>query len=189
MRVLLHICCAPCALMPVQELGSQGHELMGLFYNPNVQPYLEHQRRLETLTGWAEDEGLRLIVHDDYDPEKWFRQMAYRESMRCSICYHMRLTRAAQVARKGGFDAFCTTLLYSVRQKHDLIIETGRAVAKRHGVNFLEQDFRPHWKAGVALSLEKGLYRQPYCGCIYSERDRFQKRIPKKRASFAQAER
>ena len=141
------------------------------------------------MTSWAEEEALRLIVHDEYEPEKWFRQMAFRESMRCSICYHMRLTRAAQVARKGGFDAFCTTLLYSVRQKHQAIIETGQAAAKRYGVTFLERDYRPQWKAGVARSLEKGLYRQAYCGCLYSERDRFQKRAHDKQASPAQAER
>ncbi len=173
MRILLHICCAPCALMPVEVLEGEGHQLMGLFYNPNVQPYTENQRRLDTLTGWAGRRGLKLVVHDEYDPEAWLRQMAFREAARCGICYHQRLTRAAQVARKGGFDAFSTTLLYSRRQKHELVKATAQAVASEQGVEFYYRDFRPWWQQGIQLSHELGLYRQQYCGCIYSERDRY----------------
>lgn len=175
MRILLHICCAPCALMPVEVLRDEGHELMGLFYNPNIQPYQEHQRRLACLEPWAADEGLKLVVHGDYDPEAWFRRTAFREAMRCNLCHHDRMTRAAQVARKGGFDGFTSTLLYSVRQKHDSVAEAGRAAAARYGVEFVYRDFRPLWKPGVARSLELEMYRQQYCGCLYSERDRFQR--------------
>ena len=103
MRILLHICCAPCALMPVRELRAQGHELMGLWYNPNVHPYTENQKRLDTLKAWAEDAELRLIVQDDYPLEKWLRRTAHREAVRCGLCYHDRLLRAAQVAKKGRF--------------------------------------------------------------------------------------
>lgn len=159
--------------MPVAELKGQGAELMGLFFNPNVQPYTENQRRLETCRDWAEGSGLRLIVQEEYDPESWLRQMAFRESTRCRICYHQRLTRTAQVAKRGGFDAFSTTLLYSVRQKHDLIVQIARSVADKEGVEFHYQDFRPFWKQGIARSKELGLYRQQYCGCIYSERERY----------------
>ena len=173
MKILLHICCAPCALMPVETLRREGHEVMGLFYNPNIQPYTENQRRLDTLRSWAQGAGLDLVVLDEYDPEAWLRAVAFREHMRCGLCYHQRLSRAASVAQKGGFDAFCTTLLYSVRQKHEKIMETGRAVGQERGVDFLYRDFRPMWKQGVALSQELGLYRQQYCGCIFSERDRY----------------
>ena len=173
MRILLHICCAPCALMPLRELRDRGHELMGLWFNPNIQPYTENQRRLKTLLAWAQGEDLRLIRQDEYDPVSWLRGAAFREEMRCRLCYHQRLTRAAQVARRGGFDAFSTTLLYSVRQKHELIRELGRAVAAERGVSFHYQDFRPFWKEGVELSQRLGLYRQQYCGCIYSEAERY----------------
>ncbi len=173
MRVLLHICCAPCALMPVQGLQEEGCELRGLYYNPNIQPYTENQRRLETLTAWAGSQGLPLIVQDEYHPETWLRRVAFREEVRCRICYHDRLTRAAQVAKRGKFDAFTTTLLYSVRQKHELVRELGEAVAAERGVPFLYRDFRPQWREGVQRSLELGLYRQAYCGCIFSERDRY----------------
>ncbi len=173
MRVLMHICCAPCALMPVQELREEGCELRGLYYNPNIQPYTENQRRLATLTGWAGDHDLDMIVQDEYEPEKWLRRVAFREGERCRICYHDRLTRAAQVAKRGKFDAFTTTLLYSVRQKHDLVREIGEAVGAERGVQFLYRDFRPHWREGIRRSQEQGLYRQAYCGCIFSERDRY----------------
>lgn len=173
MKILLHICCAPCALMPVEELRSQGHELMGLSYNPNIHPYTENRRRRETVQDWASDTKLKLVVQDEYDPEAWLRQVAFREAMRCPMCYHQRLTRAAQVAKRGKFDAFSTTLLYSKRQKHGLIVETAQAVAAKQGIKFFYQDFRPHWKEGIIRSQELGLYRQQYCGCLFSERDRY----------------
>lgn len=173
MRVLVHICCAPCALMPVRGLLEEGCDLRGLYYNPNIQPYTENQRRLTTLKDWAGTEGLDLIVQDEYEPEKWLRRVAFREEMRCRICYHDRLTRAAQVAKRGKFDAFTTTLLYSVRQKHDMLRELGEAVAAERGVKFLYRDFRPYWREGIQRSQELGLYRQAYCGCIFSERDRY----------------
>lgn len=189
MRLLLHICCAPCALMPVQELRREGLEVMGLFYNPNIQPYTEHRRRLDTLAGWAAQEELRLIVHDDYDPQAWLRQMVFREAERCRLCLHQRLTRAAQVARKGGFEAFGTTLLYSRHQPHQIIAQTGQAVSAEQGVRFLYRDFRPLWRPGQDRARQLGLYRQPYCGCIYSEHERYLGRRAAKAAAPPAGER
>ena len=99
--------------------------------------------------------------------------MVFREAQRCRLCYRERLFAAARVARRGRFQAFTSTLLYSKHQKHDLVRELAEAVAEEVGVPFLYRDFRKGWKAGVQGSLEMGLYRQQYCGCIYSERDRF----------------
>lgn len=176
MRLLLHICCAPCALAPVQDLRREGVDLMGLFYNPNIQPFTEHRRRLETLAGWAGAEGLGLIVHDEYDPQAWLRQVVFREESRCRVCLHQRLTRAASVARQGRFDAFGTTLLYSLHQPHQLIAQTGQAVAEQQGVEFFYRDYRPRWREGQQRARQLGLYRQAYCGCIYSEHQRYQGR-------------
>ncbi|MCB2186708.1 MAG: epoxyqueuosine reductase QueH [Deltaproteobacteria bacterium] len=173
MRVLLHVCCAPCACLPLLALREEGLEVMGLFYNPNIHPYTENRRRRETAETWAQGERLKLIVQDAYDPEAWMRRVAFREAQRCRLCYADRLEAAAGMAQKGGFDAFTSSLLYSVRQKHDLIRETGEAAAAAHGVKFLYRDFRPLWRQGVARSKELGLYRQPYCGCLFSERDRY----------------
>jgi predicted adenine nucleotide alpha hydrolase (AANH) superfamily ATPase len=173
MRILLHICCAPCALQPLADLREEGHEVMGLFFNPNVQPYTEYRRRLECVQDWAQTADLKLVVHDEYEPEEWFRRMAFREGRRCQLCHNQRLTRAAQVARRGGFDAFSSTLLYSIQQKHDSVQAAGQDASAEWGTRFLYRDWRPLWKAGVALSLELGLYRQQYCGCLFSERDRY----------------
>ncbi|CAO0819899.1 Epoxyqueuosine reductase QueH [Desulfarculales bacterium] len=185
MKLLLHICCAPCALMPVRELRQEGVELLGLFYNPNIQPFTEYLRRLQTLAGWAGHEQLRFIVHDEYDPQAWLRQMAFREGERCRLCLHQRLTRAAQVARQGDFDAFGTTLRYSIYQPHQLIAQIGQAVAAEQGVEFLYRDFRPLWRQGQERARQLGLYRQPYCGCIYSEHERYLGRRPGKAAPQA----
>ncbi len=173
MKVLLHVCCGPCAIYPLSVLRGQGMEVRGLWFNPNVQPFTEWRRRLDTLEEWAADEDLPLIVMDDYDVVAWLRRMAWREAERCRICYHQRLERAAQVARHGGFDAFTSTLLYSRRQDHDSVLDIGRAVAKDKGVDFLGTDFREGWSEGIEVSRQRGMYRQPYCGCIYSEQERF----------------
>lgn len=160
--------------MPLRELRAQGHEVMGLYYNPNIQPLSENQRRLAALRQWAQDQELPLIVQEDYDPQAWFRRVAFRESQRCRLCYLDRLGRASQVAKKGRFEGFSSTLLFSRRQKHDLIAQTGRDLSREKGVEFVYRDWRPFWKPGVELSRQLGLYRQQYCGCLYSEAERFQ---------------
>jgi predicted adenine nucleotide alpha hydrolase (AANH) superfamily ATPase len=165
--------------MPVKHLRSQGHDVMGYCYNPNIHPYTENQKRLETVKQWADTIDLKLIVHDEYDPESWLRNVAFREELRCRLCFLGRLDRAASVAAKGGFDAFSTTLLYSTMQKHELLKQSGHDAGLRRGAKFWYHDFRPMWKQGVQLSLKLGLYRQQYCGCIFSERDRYLG-VPKK---------
>lgn len=159
--------------MPVAALREEGAEIRGLFYNPNIMPYTENLRRLRTLQDWASREKLPLIVQDEYRPEEWFRNVAWRENQRCAPCLSQRLERAAAVAKRGGYEFFSTTLLYSVRQKHELIQELGRAAGKKRGVKFLYRDWRPFWRQGIQRSQEQGMYRQQYCGCIFSERDRY----------------
>ena len=172
-KILLHICCGPCAIYPVWALRGEGLAVHGFFYNPHIQPYLEFKKRLETLRFWAESEELPLIVRSDYDPESFFRQVAFRESQRCFYCYSLRLEAAARLAKKSRFDAFTTTLLYSKRQKHELIVAIATEAARKHGIDFLHRDFRVGWREGQQKALALGLYRQQYCGCIYSEMERF----------------
>ena len=173
MRVLVHSCCAPCSVYPVDALTGEGMELMLYFHNPNIHPYQEFVRRLDTLRDYAGGRAVKLIVDDRYDPEAWFRMVAFREAQRCRLCYRLRLESAARAARRGRFDAFTTTLLYSKRQKHELIRELAEAVAEEVGVPFLYRDFRAGWKAGIETSKALGLYRQQYCGCLHSEYERF----------------
>ncbi len=173
LRVLVHCCCGPCAAYPVDALTAEGASLHLYFYNPNVHPYQEFERRLEAVRTLALKKGLPLIEDPGYNLEEWLRMVVFRESQRCTLCYGKRLEAAARIARKGKFDAFTTTLLYSRQQKHEKIRDMAEAAAEEAGVKFLYRDFRTGWKAGIQSSKEMGLYRQQYCGCVYSERDRF----------------
>jgi predicted adenine nucleotide alpha hydrolase (AANH) superfamily ATPase len=172
-RVLLHICCAPCAIYPVSALRAEGLAPHGFCFNPNIQPYLEFQRRLDALKSFAETQSLPLIVRPDYDPQKFFRQVAFRESQRCIHCYSERLNSAAGLAKRSRFDAFTTTLLYSKRQKHDLVVALAQEASKKHGIAFLYRDFREGWRKGQEEAKALNIYRQQYCGCIYSEKERY----------------
>ena len=176
-RVLLHICCGPCSITTIRTLQDQGCEVTGLFYNPNIHPLTEYARRRDGCLEVAEKYDIRVIVKDDeYTPQKWFRAVAYREDNRCFHCYAMRMERTAQIARKGGFDLFTTTLLYSKFQKHDDIAALGRDLSTEK-TRFLYHDFREGWKEGIETSKEWGIYRQQYCGCLYSENERYNKEL------------
>ncbi len=173
MRLLMHMCCAPCASYPIQKLREEGHEVYGLFYNPNIHPYTEYEKRLEAVKQLEKLYDMPMIYIDEYDLEEFLRRTVYRENIRCQYCYAMRLERAASVAKKGKFDAFTTSLLVSPMQKHDIIKELGKQAGKKFDTKFYYEDFRPYWKNSVERSKELGLYRQQYCGCIYSEKERY----------------
>jgi len=173
MKVLLHICCAPCAITPLALLRAEGVDVMGFFYRHNIHPYTECLKRQETLAAYARDVDLRVIYQDGYDLEGFIRNVAFRESDRCRYCYHDRLRSTALIAKRGKFDAYTTTLLYSKFQKHEMIRSMGESVGREVGVPFVYRDFRSSWKAGIEASKELGMYRQQYCGCIYSEKERY----------------
>jgi predicted adenine nucleotide alpha hydrolase (AANH) superfamily ATPase len=175
MKVLLHICCAPCSIYPIRVLREDRADVMGFFFRDNIHPYTECLKRQETLVEYAKDIGIKLIIPDGYDMEGFLRNVVFREENRCYFCYHLRLEATAKLARRGRFDAFSTTLLYSKFQKHDLIRSVGESVGKSVGIPFFYQDFRDGWKEGVQTSKSLGMYRQPYCGCIYSEKERYYK--------------
>ncbi len=173
MKGLIHICCANCLIYPLKVLREEGWETTGFFYNPNIHPYQEYIRRKETIETYAQRTGLKMIYRDEYDLEGFLRSVVYREHERCRHCYHCRLEAAAKMARKGKFDAFTTTLLYSKHQNHSLIKEIGESLAKQFSVPFYYEDFRQWWQEGIHESKAMGLYRQQYCGCIYSEKERY----------------
>jgi predicted adenine nucleotide alpha hydrolase (AANH) superfamily ATPase len=175
MKMLLHVCCGPCACFPVKHLRALGHELVGYFYNPNIHPYKEFARRLETAREFAAKAGLDLVVDPSYALEEYLASALAAGSGRCRNCYELRLRQAARYARGNGFDCFSTTLLVSPYQQHEVIKAVGESVAAAEGVPFFYVDFRPGWPEGVQLSKDLELYRQPYCGCIFSERDRYHK--------------
>ncbi len=173
MKLLLHTCCGPCTIYPLRVLREAGLEVMGFFFRHNIHPYTECLKRQETLEDYAGKMDFRVINQEGYELEDFLRKIAFRETDRCRICYYERLRATALIAKKGRFDSFSSTLLYSKFQRHDLIRETGEAVAAETGVRFHYQDFREGWKEGVQVSKEAGMYRQQYCGCIYSEKERY----------------
>lgn len=173
MRTLLHICCGPCALQAVEPLRNEGIEVFGFFYNPNIHPYREYLLRLEAVKVVAERWGFKVIYQDRYELEAFLQSVVFREKDRCTICYHLRLDACARAAKQGRFDSFTSTLLGSTHQDHELIGEVGRAVGKTYGIPFLFKDFRGGKTLSREVSAQWGIYRQQYCGCIYSEKERF----------------
>ncbi|HUV50224.1 MAG TPA: epoxyqueuosine reductase QueH [Anaerolineae bacterium] len=173
MKILLHICCAPCAIYPVKILRKQNMEVMGFFYKHNIHPYQECVKRQKALQSYAESIDLRVVYQEGYDLEGFIQNVVFRESERCSYCYHDRLRATALVAKRGKFDYFTSTLLYSKFQKHDMIKSMGESIGKKVGVPFYYKDFRIGWKQGIEESKQLGIYRQQYCGCVYSEKERY----------------
>lgn len=177
-RVLLHICCAPCAVYCVQTLKAEGFEVTGLFYNPNIHPATEYVRRRDTLRQFEAGLGIKVIYKDaGYDPQVWFREVTFREANRCFHCYRIRLEKTLFIAKHGRFEYFSSTLLYSTKQKHEAIAALGRDLAADGPNRFLYRDFRVGWQEGIEKSTAMGMYRQDYCGCLYSEVERRKKEI------------
>ena len=175
MKMLVHMCCAPCTVHPLRVIRNDGYDVMGFFYRHNIHPYTECMKREEAVIALSDHEELKVIYQEGYDLEGFIQNVVYRESDRCAYCYHDRLRATALLARHGKFDCFTSTLLYSKFQKHDQIKSIGEAVGKRVGVPFYYRDFRTGWQEGIEISKRLGLYRQQYCGCIYSEEERHYK--------------
>ncbi|MFH0924678.1 MAG: epoxyqueuosine reductase QueH [bacterium] len=171
MKILLHICCAPCAIYPSSVLLKEGLDITGFFYNPNIHPYLEYKKRLDTLKEFVSWSSLKIVYKDEYNLEEFLREVTFREEERCMVCYSMRLEAVGKYAKEGKFDCFTTTLLYSKFQKHDLIIDIAKTTAQKYNVPFYYKDFRDGWKEGIKICKEQGFYRQQYCGCVYSEKE------------------
>jgi len=180
MKILLHACCGPCTVYPLEELRRQGHEVRGYFFNPNIHPYREFKRRIKALVDFSEQKKFKVDIDRNYGLTTYLRNVVFHENRRCSICYDMRLEAVAERAAAEGFDAFTTTLLYSKYQGHAIIREKSETLAEKFAVQFLYQDFRKGWQQGIDQSLAMDLYRQPYCGCIYSEQERYDKKMRKK---------
>ncbi len=173
MRILLHACCGPCATYPFRALREEGQAVEGYFYNPNIHPFAEWKRRREALEKFSAAAGFAVRFPPRYDPEAYFRAVSFHEEERCPLCYRLRLAAVAREAKASGFDAFTSTLLISVKQKHSLIRRIGEEVGREAGIEFLYRDFRPGWKEHWRITEEHGLYKQQYCGCIYSEMERY----------------
>jgi epoxyqueuosine reductase len=170
-RLLLHICCGPCATYTVAHLRDLGFDVTGYWFDPNIHPFSEHERRRESLVKLATDVDLPVIWEPGYEMPEFLRLVAgtpHRPG-RCRICYRMRLARTAHAAAAGGFDAFSTTLLISPYQDLKAMREIGEEEGAAQGVRFYFENLRKGFAEHGRLAREHGLYMQRYCGCVYSE--------------------
>ena len=184
MNLLMHMCCGPCSCYPVKVLREQGIEPTGYFFNPNIHPYKEWDMRLKAAEEFAARSEMKIITDKHYMLRDFLRRALAAEQVengRCRMCYTWRLEETARYAAENGFDAFTSTLFYSIYQQHELMKETAEHFAKVYGVKFHYEDFRPGWQEGIDMSVEMGLYRQPYCGCIFSEEERYSRELRKAR--------
>jgi len=181
MKLLLHCCCAPCSLSCVNSLRNEGIEPELLWYNPNIHPYTEYSSRRDCLAEFAGNEKLKLAMSDEYGLRLFLNEVfpemsGTQQVKRCEICYRMRLEKTASFAAQNGFSAFTTSLLISPYQDHDAIRRVGEEVSKKYGVDFLYRDFRPLFREGQSAARSAGFYMQKYCGCIFSEEERYLKK-------------
>jgi epoxyqueuosine reductase len=173
MNIFLHICCAPCTIYPLKVLRDEGCEVTGFFYNPNIHPFTEFQRRKKALSSFARVALLPLIIDEEYDLEAFLRAALELGKDRCRACYRIRLERTFRRAAANNADAVTTTLLYSIHQRHEVIAAVAEDLSAHYKIPFLYRDFRPGWREGQAEARRLGIYRQNYCGCIFSEHERF----------------
>lgn len=176
-KLLIHTCCAPCLIAPYQKLKEAGYEVSAFWFNPNIHPLLEYQKRRDALRDYAVEEGFELIEQDQYGLVEFLNSTLSDISARCEYCYRTRIEATAKAAAEGGFDAFSSTLLYSRYQKHDDIIAFSKEMAEKYQVGFFYEDWRALWQEGIRLSKAAGMYRQQYCGCIFSEEERYREQI------------
>lgn len=191
MKILLHLCCSNCALYPYRILKSGEHDVTGLWFNPNIHPFDEYASRLGSLKKLSDAWKFDVLYMEEYRPEDYFGMFDIhnpdRHSLpppdavppspkRCTACYQLRLEKTAGEARKQGFDAFSTTLLISPYQDYEQLAFIGKKVAARYDVLFYLKDFRPSFRDAMNLARDLGLYRQNYCGCIFSREERKRKK-------------
>lgn len=178
-KVLLHVCCGVCSLSVVERLKNEGFSVEGFFYNPNIHPDDEYKKRLEAAQLVSEKLDFPLI-EGEYDKDRWFALAQLFEAEpeggeRCKICFSMRLKETFLRAQRAGIEYVTTTLTVSPRKNSGLVNAVGKEVEKdTEGVKFLERDFKKNegFKISIQKAKELDLYRQNYCGCIYSRRER-----------------
>ena len=175
MKTLLHICCAPCANQPIDVLRTDGFEVTGYWYNPNIHPFTEYRARRNCVRDYAEKIELPLIERDDYGLRPFVREVAEDIDHRCIKCYEMRLFDTARVAAENGFDSFTSSLFISPYQNHELMRQVAQRAADTYEIEFLYRDFRTVFKAGQEYAREHEFYMQKYCGCVFSEEERYRK--------------
>jgi len=181
MKLLLHSCCGPCSVYPVNNLKEKGISVTGFFYNPNIHPFKEFKRRLTTAEAYFKGEELSFTCDKNYGLIMFLRAVVNNEAGRCLYCYRERLEKTVQQAKEDRYDSFSSTLLYSKYQNHQKIKQMCEELANQYSIDFYYEDFRNGWQEGIDKSIEMEMYRQPYCGCIYSEQERYDPALRKRK--------
>ena len=176
-KLLLHTCCAPCLIgtLPVIETV-EDFEISCFWYNPNIHPYTEYKSRREALIEYTRQNNINLIINDYYGLIEFTRNVIDDLNERCIYCYETRIKETAKYAKENGFGIFSTTLLVSPYQKHEKIKEICEKYAKEYDIGFFYADFRTNFREGQKFARENNIYMQKYCGCIFSEQERYMKK-------------
>ena len=178
MKLLMHTCCAPCSVFCIDSLRKEGIEPTLFWYNPNIHPYIEYKSRRDCLKDYSKTVNAKLILKEEYGLDEFCQNVVGDIKNRCvNYCYPKRLSETVKYAAENGYDTFTTTLLVSPYQKHEEIIKVCEKLAEKSGLKFLYRDFRVGFREGQTKAREAGLYLQKYCGCVFSEEERYEKQI------------
>ena len=170
MKLLMHVCCAPCSVYCIETLRKEGIEPTLYWYNPNIHPYTEYVARRDCLVEYAKSINVGAIIQDEYGLVDFCKNVSNNLQSRCvDYCYPVRLRKTFEYAKEQGYDAVTTSLLYSIYQKHDFIKYYCEKLAEEFGIEFYYRDFRVGFWEGHEKAKEAGLYMQKYCGCVFSE--------------------
>ena len=179
-KVLMHTCCAPCSVYCIDSLRAEGIEPTVFWYNPNIHPYTEYKARRDCLKEYCKSINVEAIFREEYGLDNFCKNVVLDIPNRCvNYCYPTRIGATVRYAKEHGFDAFTTTLLVSPYQKHEELKAVCERLAAEYGIEFIYRDFRVGFREGQAKAREAGMYMQKYCGCIFSEEERYRKQITK----------
>ena len=185
MKLLMHACCAPCSVYCVDTLRKEGIEPTMFWYNPNIHPYMEYKTRRDTLIEYCKLMNLDYVIEDEYGLKNFCLNVIDKLDTRCvEYCYKVRLKKLFEYAKNNNYDTVSTTLLYSIYQNHEVIKKECEKLSKEYNIDFLYRDFRIGFREGQEKARQIGLYMQKYCGCIFSEEDRYKDKIEKDKKRF-----
>ncbi len=178
MKLLMHTCCAPCSVYCIDKLREEGIEPTVYWYNPNIHPYTEYKARRDCLKEYTKSINIQAIFEEEYGLDEFCKEAVKNLNARCvNYCYPVRLRKTFEYAKEHEYDTVTTTLLYSIYQKHDFIKKLMEQYSEEYEIDFLYRDFRVGFWEGHQKAHDLGLYMQKYCGCIFSEEDRYSKQI------------
>ncbi len=174
MKLLMHTCCAPCSINCINVLREEGIEPTLYWYNPNIHPYIEYKNRKESLEKYSKLINIETVFEDEYGLKNFCKNVINNLENRCAdYCYRVRLEQTAKYAKENGYDAITTTLFVSPYQNHEQLKNILEEIAKKYNLKPIYRDFRPGFRTGQNKARELELYMQKYCGCIFSEEDRY----------------